>query len=447
MINQKFWVLNPTIKQIINGPLNSIASVNGWIKKIRKQKNFWFVEMTDGSTAESLQTIIPVDLINTNITMSLGSSLQIDGKLVKSMGSMQNVEIFAEKIRLLGNCPAESYPIQKINNSSDYMRSKSLNFRLRTNRDSAITRLKNELFFSSASFFHKNDFIRIFPPILTEHDCEGGGEVFRVEAEKRNFFSKPAFLTVSTQLHLEIAAASFPRVYSFSPVFRAENQDTTRHLSEFWMLECEISFIQTLNEILNFIEEMLKACVGPLLESSNSNNIIDLNIAKQLFDKQFARLSYTEAVKDLSQVARKFDFPVVWGKDLQTQHERYLAEEIFKGPVFVTDYPAGIKPFYMKVNEDGKTVKCCDLLVPGIGEIVGGSLREDDYNILKMNIEQRFGHIDSNPLQWYLDLRKYGSVPHGGFGLGFDRFLQYISGTPNIRDIVMVPRFAGSIKF
>lgn len=441
-------ILKPTIKHVINGPLNLNATINGWIKKIRKQKRFWFAEINDGSTLDSLQTVIPTELIKDSQSISFGTSLEVNGKILKSAGSMQNVEILAENIRLLGNCPAELYPIQQSSNSVDFLRSKALHFRMRTERDSSIARLKSETFFVLANILHNNDFIRVFPPILTEHDCEGGGEVFRVDADRQNFFSKPAYLTVSTQLHLEIASASFPRVYSFSPVFRAENQDTTKHLSEFWMLECEISFIDDLDSLLNFIERLLKSCLSSLTESSRCNDYnIDVCNAKTITDGSFARITYTEAVKELSGISNKFGNSLEWGKDLKTEHERFLAEEIFKKPVFVTDYPVDIKPFYMKTNDDGKTSRCCDLLVPGIGEIVGGSLREDNYDVLKTNIEKRLGQSDPNSLQWYLDLRKFGSVPHGGFGLGFDRFLQYISSTPNIRDTVMIPRYSGSIKF
>ena len=440
-------MLKPTLKHVINRQLDSFACVNGWIKKVRKQKRFWFAEINDGSTAESLQAVIPSELIKDHNILSLGTSLELNGKLVKSLGSMQKLEILVDNFRVLGKCPGDSYPIQKLNNSADFMRSNSLNFRLRTDRDSSIARLKSELFSSLAHVLRINDFIRFFPPILTEHDCEGGGEVFRVEAERHNFFSKPAFLTVSTQLHLEIAAAAFPRVYSFSPVFRAENQDTTKHLSEFWMLECEISFLDDLFILSNFIEDLLKSSAKELFNTCK-DDALDREKTDRFFNRPFSRISYTDAVKELSKLNSKFIHSLNWGKDLQTEHERFLAEEIIKGPVFVTDYPANLKPFYMKLNDDGKTVKCLDLLIPGIGEIVGGSLREDDYDILKSNIRQKLGTIEeNNPLQWYLDLRKFGSVPHGGFGLGFDRFLQFLSGTNNIRDTVMIPRYAGAIKF
>ena len=259
------FLLKPTIKTILKSSPNSHVIASGWIKKIRKHKRFWFAEINDGSTPESLQTVIPSDLIfkgseseneNEKGSLLLGSSLEIKGKLVQSIGGMQNIEILAEKIRILGACPGDSYPIQKLDNSPDFLRTNSLNFRLRTSHDSSIVRLKNELFHALSQTLKDYDFVRIFPPVLTEHDCEGGGEVFRVEANSRpNFFSKPTFLTVSTQLHLEIAAASFARVYSFSPVFRAENQHTSKHLSEFWMLECEISFIDELESLLNFIEK------------------------------------------------------------------------------------------------------------------------------------------------------------------------------------------------
>ena len=440
-------MLKPTLKQVINNPLNSFTSASGWIKKLRKQKNFWFAEINDGSMTNSLQTVIPSELIKDNETLSLGSSVEVKGKLVKSLGSMQNLEILAENFRLLGNCPGDSYPIQKFNNSADYMRNNSLNFRLRTDKGSSITRLKSELYSSMINLLEINDFIRIFPPILTEHDCEGGGEVFRVEANRPEFFSKPAFLTVSTQLHLEIAASSLPRVYSFGPVFRAENQDSTKHLSEFWMLECEISFLDSLETLLDSIEYILKSSVSEVFENCKDETL-DRKKCEQFINKSFARISYTNAVKELSNFQGKFTHSLIWGKDMQTEHERFLAEEVIKGPVFVTDYPESLKPFYMKLNDDGKTVSCIDFLVPGVGEIVGGSLRENSYDKLKSNIQQKLGFVEGkNPLQWYLDLRKFGSVPHGGYGLGFDRLLQFLSGTNNIRDIVMIPRYAGTIKF
>lgn len=440
-------MLKPTLKQIINGPLNSNACADGWIKNLRKQKRYWFAEISDGSMAEPLQAVIASEMIKDNNTLTLGTSLEINGRLVKSLGTMQKLEILVENFRILGNCPGESYPIQKFNNSADFLRINSLNFRLRTERDSSISRLKSELFSSISNVLRINDFIRIFPPILTEHDCEGGGEVFRVEADRQNFFSKPAFLTVSTQLHLEIAAAAMPRVYSFSPVFRAENQDTTKHLSEFWMLECEMSFLDELEPLLGFIEQSLKLSVKDLFETGEYCNL-DMERSDQFINRPFAKITYTDAINELLKSERKFFNPIHWGKDLQTEHERFLAEHIFKSPVFVTDYPAKLKPFYMKLNDDGKTVSCLDLLVPGIGEIVGGSLREDNYDRLRSNIQEKLGFSEGHiPLQWYLDLRKFGSVPHGGFGLGFDRLLQFISGTNNIRDTVMIPRYAGSIKF
>jgi asparaginyl-tRNA synthetase len=353
----------------------------------------------------------------------------------------------AHTVRILGNCPGESYPIQKLENSSEFLRTNALNFRLRAERDSSLARLKSEAAYSLLNNLRNADFIRIFPPILTEHDCEGGGEVFRVEAERVNFFSSPAYLTVSTQLHLEIAAASLSRVYSLSPVFRAENQHTTKHLSEFWMLECEISFLDNLELLLKFIEILIKSTVKDISASCRAD-ALDESRTEGIISKPFAIIPYTEAIKVLSGFKDRFKYPLEWGNDLQTEHERFLAETIFKGPVFVTDYPSKLKPFYMKTSDDKKTALCCDLLMPGIGEIAGGSLREDDYSALKENMKQKLGFEgDKNPLQWYLDLRKFGTTPHGGFGLGFDRLLQYISGTNNIRDTVMIPRYSGSIKF
>lgn len=443
---RRFSFLKPTLKNVISGTLDSNHCATGWIRKIRKQKRFWFVELNDGSCFESLQIVVPSGLIEEKDKLSLGSSLEISGKLVKRIGGMQKIEMLADKVRLLGDCPGESYPIQKLENSAEFMRTKALNFRLRTEKNSSVARLKSEAAHSLLNNLHKDDFIRVFPPILTEHDCEGGGEVFRVEANQKDFFSNPAYLTVSTQLHLEIAAASLPRVYSLSPVFRAENQHTSKHLSEFWMLECEISFLNDLESLLGFIESLIKSTVKDIATSRHDG--LDCSILEDIVKKPFAKISYTEAIKELSSFNKSFNYPLEWGNDLQTEHERFIAETIFKGPVFVTHYPSNLKPFYMKLSGDNNTALCTDLLVPGIGEIVGGSLREDDYGVLKEKMKQRLGfNGDNNPLQWYLDLRKFGTVPHGGFGLGFDRLLQYISGTNNIRDTVMIPRYNGSIKF
>jgi asparaginyl-tRNA synthetase len=310
--------------------------------------------------------------------------------------------------------------------SAAYLRNQALPFRLRTEKVSSLARLKSQISNRIRSVLNENEFIQIYPPIITEHDCEGGGEAFRIEASKPDFFSKPAYLSVSTQLHLEMAAASLQRVYSFSPVFRAENQQTTKHLSEFWMLECEMAFLSDFNALLGTIEQLIRSCCEGMVP--------------------IHRISYTDAVKELLSAKNvQFDNPVYWGADLKTEQEKFLAEVVFNGPVFVTDYPSEVKPFYMKLNSDGRTVACCDLLVPGVGEVVGASLREDDYDVLKTSMEQKLG-LKHN-LDWYLDLRKFGGTQHGGFGIGFDRLIQYISGTSNIRDTVMIPRFCGSIKY
>lgn len=440
-------LLKPTIKAIINENIGTDVCISGWVKKIRKHKNFWFADLNDGSSCNSIQTIIPFELLGDANELSLGSSAEITGKLNKSIGNSQNKEVLAEKVRILGKCPSEVYPIQKISNSLDFLRTSAINFKLRTSQDSFIARLKDDLALSLSQILKNNEFIRMFPPILTEHDCEAGGEVFRVTANRDNFFDKQAYLTVSTQLHLELAAASMARVYSFSPVFRAENHQTTRHLSEFWMLECEVSFIDKLDILLDLIEYFLKTGLSSILESNSYSILQHCSKNQDFVTKPFHRITYTDAITELSKF-QNFKYPVIWGEDLKTEHERFLAEQMFCGPVFVTNYPSRVKPFYMKSNDDGITVACCDLIVPGIGEIVGGSLREDNYEKLNTLINSTFlGVTNENPLQWYLDLRKFGSVPHGGFGLGFDRFLQYISSTKNIRDTVMIPRFSGSIKY
>lgn len=430
------FALAPTVNQVLKGKLGNDYQVSGWIKAIRKQKTHIFAEVSDGSTASTIQVVLPAELIRDPTVLSLGSSIQVQGKLAESLGRGQAIELLASEVLSVGPCPGDSYPIHKNEMSEAYLRNQALSFRLRTEKFSSLSRLKSQISNLIHRILNDNEFIQIYPPIITEHDCEGGGETFRIEANKENFFSKPAFLTVSTQLHLEMAAASLQRVYSFSPVFRAENQQTTKHLSEFWMLECEMAFLEDLKSLLGTIEFFIQSCCDGILQLSGP----------------IPSISYTDAVRELSSVnncatagTTMFEYPVYWGADLKTEHERYLAEQVFKGPVFVTDYPAQLKPFYMKLNPDERTVACCDLLVPGVGEVVGGSLREDRFDVLKARMDSILGR--GHNLDWYLDLRKYGGTRHGGFGLGFDRLIQFLSGAPNIRDVVMIPRFCGSIKF
>lgn len=439
----KFNLFKHTIRKAIEMPANTKVNLNGWIKTARKQKRFYFAELFDGTTSEPLQLVIPSNLIANPSDFSSGSSISVDGEITKSIGSMQNLELQVDNYKILGRTLDEFYPIQKVNNSFDYIRNNALQFRLRTEYNSRVARLKSLLGSKLVQTLDENEFINVFPPIITEHDCEGGGEAFAVEANRPNFFSKPAYLTVSTQLHLEMAASSMPRVYSFSPVFRAENQHTTKHLSEFWMLECEMAFINNLQILMDFVEYLIKISIACVTEQEP-----DLIADSTIFENKFPVLSYTDALKELSCHESKFLSPLIWGKDLQTEHEKFLTEQIFKGPVFITDYPADVKPFYMKTNSDGKTAMCFDLLFPGVGEVVGGGVREDEYDLLKLKMENRLGITGSDhSLKWYLDLRKYGSVSHGGFGIGFDRILQYFAKENNIRNVVMVPRFSGSIKF
>lgn len=427
--------LHDTIKTILGKETGSACIASGWIRNIRKQKNFTFAELSDGTSSTDLQVVIPNKLFDScaDTQLSHGASLQVKGKLVKSPASGQPVEVFSESIEYTGSCPGDEYVIQKTLMSESYLRNHALTYRMRTQPHAELARLKSKASLAIHSILDENEFIQVYPPIITEHDCEGGGEAFHIGSSKEMFFGKPAYLTVSTQLHLELAAACYPRVYSFSPVFRAENQQTTRHVCEFWMLECEMAFMHTLDQLLQNIESLL-------------SDITDrLGLDTALFGEKIDRISYTESVAELQKFSSKFEVPITWGADLRTEHERFIAEQIFKGPVFVTDYPVELKPFYMKANSDNKTVACCDLLVPGVGEIVGGSLREDNPDVLKENMTSKLGQIGD--LSWYLDLRKYGGTRHGGFGLGFDRFLQYVSGTKNIRDVIMIPRYCGSIKF
>lgn len=427
--------LKDTIKSILGKETGSQCIASGWIRSVRKQKNFTFAELSDGTSEVDLQVVIPNKLFHScvNAQLSHGTSLQVKGKLVKSPASGQPVEVFADSVEYVGSCPGDEYVLQKKQMTESYLRNHGLAYRMRTQVHAELARLKSKASLAIHNILAENEFIHVYPPIITEHDCEGGGEAFHVGSSKELFFGKPAYLTVSTQLHLELAASSHPRVYSFSPVFRAENQQTTRHVCEFWMLECEMAFIDTLDELLTTIESLLSGITS------------QLGLDPALFREKMNRISYTDAVVELQPFNHKFEVPIVWGADLRTEHERFIAEQLFKGPVFVTDYPSELKPFYMKANTGDKTVACCDLLVPGVGEIVGGSLREDDPNVLKENMIRKLGQIGE--LSWYLDLRKFGGTRHGGFGLGFDRFLQYISGTKNIRDIIMIPRYCGSIKF
>jgi asparaginyl-tRNA synthetase len=440
--------LPTSIRALMHAPVNTRLVVNGWVRNVRRQKRYWFAEIADGSSGQSLQIVAPSLLAKEgDLPITPGSCIKAFGVLQRSHGTGQELELLADDLQVTGPCDAGSYPIQKQGHSDEFLRTQQ-HFRLRTERMSKIMRLKSKLAHAMASWLHSQDFVQIYAPSITEHDCEGGGEAFTVSSERRpDFFPKDAYLTVSAQLHLEIAASSISRVFSMAPVFRAENHQTSRHLAEFWMLECEMAFCDTLDSLLNFAETFLRESCGLLSREATEMDDESRSRLLTTFGRPIPRISYADAVDILAKHPESFEYCPQMGRDLQSEHEKFLCDRVFRGPVFVTDYPAALKPFYMKLNPDSQTVACADLLLPGMGEVLGGSLREDRAHVLKESMERKLSPAACESLQWYLDLRKFGCSPHGGFGLGFDRLLQFALSVGNIRDVVMLPRTAGAIKY
>ncbi len=433
--------------------------VSGWVRSVRDQKKFAFIEINDGSCLSNFQAI--VDSSNGEFRkiyeIGIGASLSIEGEVVKSLGKGQAVELKIEKIDILGKC-AEDYPLQKKRHSFEFLRTIA-HLRSRTNTFGAITRIRSSLMYHSHKFFQDRDFLNVQTPIITASDTEGAGELFRVTTlddlkkdKAEDFFKEKAYLTVSGQLNAETYACSMSDVYVFSPTFRAENSHTTRHLAEFWMLEPEIAFAD-IHDDIKLAEDYLKYMIKIALEENIEDmTFFDKFIEKGLIDRlrhvlesDFERVTYTEAIKILENSNKKFTYPVKWGCDLQSEHERYLTEEHFKKPTAVIDYPKGIKAFYMRDNDDGKTVAAMDILVPKIGEIVGGSQREERYDLLVKKIKEK--NLELDIYKWFLDLRRYGTVPHAGFGVGFERLILFITGMENIRDVIAFPRTPGNAKF
>ncbi|XP_052014445.1 probable asparagine--tRNA ligase, mitochondrial isoform X1 [Apodemus sylvaticus] len=431
------------------------VTVQGWVRSVRAQKEVLFLHVNDGSSLESLQVV--ADSSFDSRELAFGSSVQVQGQLVKSQSKRQNVELKAEKIEVIGNCEAKAFPIKyKERHPLEYLRQYP-HLRCRTNALGSILRVRSEATAAIHSYFRDNGFVHIHTPVLTSNDCEGAGELFQVEPSSKikvpeeNFFDVPAFLTVSGQLHLEVMSGAFTQVFTFGPTFRAENSQSRRHLAEFYMVEAEISFVESLQELMQVMEELFKATTKTVLSHCPE----DVELCHQfiasgqkgrlehMLKNNFLIISYTEAIEILKQASQNFAFTPKWGVDLQTEHEKYLVRHCGNIPVFVINYPSELKPFYMRENEDGPqpTVAAVDLLVPGVGELFGGSLREDRYHIL----EQRLARSGlTKAYQWYLDLRKFGSVPHGGFGMGFERYLQCILGVDNIKDVIPFPRFTHS---
>jgi len=447
------------------GYLDQDIEVSGWIRTLRDSKAFGFIELNDGTFFKNIQIVFDTEVPGFEAIkkFTLGSAIKVNGKLIASGGAKQAFEIKAATIELVGGCPDE-YPIQKKKMTLDYLRTIT-NLRPRTNTFSAVYRVRSLAAFAIHKFFTEKGFVYVHTPIITGSDCEGAGQMFRVSTldlhnlplteegkvdHDKDFFGKETNLTVSGQLHVENFCMAFRNVYTFGPTFRAENSNTTRHASEFWMIEPEIAFAD-LNDDRLLAEEFLKYVIRYVIENAPEemaffNKFIDAGILDRLsnlLESDFGHVTYTEAVEILKKADRKFEFPVEWGMDLQSEHERYLAEEVFKKPVAVTDYPKDIKAFYMRLNDDGKTVAAMDILAPGVGEIVGGSQREERYDMLVKRIKEMGITVDD----WYLDLRRYGGTPHAGFGLGFDRLLMYITGMTNIRDVQPYPRTPRNCDF
>ncbi len=442
-------------------------SVSGWIKTLRDSKSFGFIELNDGSYFKNVQIVFDDTLSNFEDIKKLTiiSSLTVTGKVVKTENAKQPFEIHSTSIKVI-HLADSNYPLQKKRHSFEYLRTVA-HLRPRTNTFNAVFRVRSVLAYAIHKYFQEHGFVYVNTPLITSSDCEGAGEMFQVSTldfnnipktednnvdYSKDFFGIPAHLTVSGQLDVETFAFAFRNVYTFGPTFRAEDSNTVKHAAEFWMIEPEMCFA-TLKDYMDIAEDLLKYVISYILENCPEEmNFFNSFVDPTLFDRlnnvinsDFGRITYTEAIDILKEHNSEFQFPVEWGVDIQTEHERFLSEKIFGKPVFVTDYPAEIKAFYMKENSDGKTVAAADLLAPGIGEIIGGSQREDNLEILEDKIK-KFG-LNKEDYWWYLDLRRYGSVPHSGFGLGFERLIMYVTGMNNIRDVIPFSRTPKNCNF
>lgn len=462
----------PSVKQLLTDSslVGQDVTVKGWVRTRRDSKaGISFIAVHDGSCFDPIQAVVANTLENYEadvLRAGTGASVIITGELVASQGKGQSVEIQAKSVELVGEVQdQEAYPIAKKRHTFEYLRTVA-HLRPRTNSFGAVTRVRTVLANSIHNFFYEDGFQWINTPIITASDCEGAGEMFRVSTldmanlplteqgnvdYSQDFFGKESFLTVSGQLNAEAYALAMSKVYTFGPTFRAENSHTTRHLAEFWMVEPEMAFAD-LNDDANLAEAMLQHSIKAVLEQCGDdlgffNKMIDKGLIERLSnvaEKPFARIPYTDAIEILSKSGQKFENPVLWGIDLQSEHERWLCEEYAKCPVVITDYPKDIKAFYMRMNDDGKTVAAMDVLAPGIGEIIGGSQREERLDVLDLRMAEQ--GLDGH-MEWYRDLRKYGTVPHAGFGLGFDRLLNYVTGMENIRDVIPFPRVPNNADF
>ncbi|HLR20478.1 MAG TPA: asparagine--tRNA ligase [Tissierellaceae bacterium] len=462
--------MTTTVKSIYRDTDNYIDKeiiLEGWIRNIRSTKNVGFIELNDGTFFNSVQIVFSKDIENFKEIkkLSLSTSIKIKGILVSTPDAKQDFEVQAKEIKVEGYSSSD-YPLQNKRHTFEYLRSIA-HLRPRSNTFNAVFRVRSILSFAIHKFFYERDFVYVHTPIITSSDAEGAGEMFNVSTLDykkiplnedgevdftKDFFNKSTFLTVSGQLEAEAYALAFKDVYTFGPTFRSENSNTSRHAAEFWMMEPEIAFAD-LKDNMDLAEDMMKYIISYVLDEAKEemeffNRFIDKGLMKRLkniVDSDFERITYTKAIEILKDSNKEFEYPVEWGIDLQTEHERYISEEVYKKPVFVTDYPKEIKAFYMRLNDDNKTVAAMDLLVPGIGEIVGGSQREERLDILEQRILDN--SMDKEDYWWYLELRKYGGTKHAGFGLGFERALMYITGMTNIRDVIPFPRTVGSAEF
>ena len=459
------------VKDIYAAPAeyeNKTVTVGGWIRNIRDSKAFGFIDLNDGSCFSSVQVVFERDKIanyDETAAQNVGAALVITGKVTLTPGAKQPLEIKAEKIKTEGTSSPE-YPLQPKRHTPEFLREQAY-LRPRTNLFSAVFRVRSEVAFAIHSFFHDRGFVYVHTPIITASDCEGAGEMFRVTTinpenpprdengkvdYSKDFFGKPANLTVSGQLSGETYAMAFGKIYTFGPTFRAENSNTARHAAEFWMIEPEIAFAD-LDDDMALAWDMIKYIINHVMTSCRAeieffNKFVDKTLLERLEflkNADYAKVTYTEAVDILLKSGKEFKYPVYWGADLQTEHERYLTEEVYKKPIFVTDYPKEIKAFYMRLNDDGKTVAAMDLLVPGVGEIIGGSQREERLDVLTARMKEL--GLKEEDYWWYINLRRYGGTKHAGFGLGFERIIMYLTGVSNIRDVIPYPRTVGNAEF
>jgi len=469
VLANKNMVTRHIVDILRNAQPDEAVTIKGWVRTKRELKGFAFIELNDGSSLANLQVVLNPELPDYDFLLkhlNTGAAVEVSGVLVPSVGKEQRIELKAQTLKVYGEADPETYPLQKKRHSFEFLRTIG-HLRSRTNSFGAVFRVRNACANAIHQFFQERGFLWVHTPIITKNDCEGAGELFTVTSldlkqvprtasqdvdYSQDFFGGPAYLTVSGQLEAEVMAMAFSNVYTFGPTFRAENSNTSRHLAEFWMVEPEMAFCDLQGD-MDLAEAFLKHIFKSVLETCPEdmeffNQRIDNSVlatAQNIIDNQFERITYTEAIALLEQANCPFEYPITWGLDLQSEHERYLAEQLFKKPVIVTDYPAEIKAFYMRLNDDENTVRAMDILAPKIGEIIGGSQREERLEVLERRMQSQ--GLNPEDLWWYLDLRRYGTVPHAGFGLGFERLVQFMTGMGNIRDVIPFPRTPLNAEF